>query len=111
MLEVGMKIYTEGLGLQRYTITRTTPKFAFVKINERAEMKFKRDVGDGTCFKKFGEATSPWVSSSYSVETPKLKQLFRRQGLENRVNGISTKNLSDDQLERIVKILGEEVEE
>ena len=69
LIEVGDRIRVEHLGFEVSweTVHRVTKKFAFVKYNDAAEGKYRREYND------FGFCPLPrktWLTTSYSVWRP-----------------------------------------
>lgn len=67
-IEVGDRIKVEtSLGVKWHTVSRVTKLYAFVRYNERAEGKFRREYSD------FGFAPLPrqtWLTNRYSAWRP-----------------------------------------
>lgn len=68
LIEVGDRIKVEtNLGVQWETVHRVTAKYAFVRYNERAEGKYRREYQD------FGFSPRPrqtWLTNRYSAWRP-----------------------------------------
>jgi hypothetical protein len=102
-LEVGMTLYC---GLNRYKITRVTPKRAYIKVNDKCEYEFDREQDDPVFIKKRGVSYG-YRTQYYSVETPELIAEYNRDRLISKANKINMNILTDDQLNRIMAIADE----
>jgi len=102
-LEVGMTLYC---GLNRYKISRVTPKRAYIQINDRCECEFDREQDDPGFIKKRGSSYG-YRTEYYSVETPRLIAAFDRDKLVRKSMKINMNILTDDQLNRIMAIVDE----
>jgi hypothetical protein len=103
-LEVGMRLYC---GLNRYTISRVTPKRAYIKVNDSYEVEFNRDFKSG-CHFIYERGAHGLHRSVYELETPGLIAAFNRGRLVRKAMKINMNILTDDQLNRIMAI-GDEV--
>jgi hypothetical protein len=109
LLEVGMKIYCEGMGLSRYTITRVTEKQAMAKIRDDGlEIKFDREVDPIYGFKAKGDKGYGYSTTYYYTETPELIAKWERNKLIRYFNNIDLSKLSVEQLKQILEIAGKE---
>lgn len=101
MLEVGMKVY-ETEYLSRLTISRVTPKRAYIEIRPGYEIAFHRDIGDRTIFHRIGADT--WSRECWSLETPELLAKYARKKLVQRFEAIKADDLSMAQISAILDI-------
>jgi len=101
-----MIIYSKTWGLiSKNQITRVTEKQAIIKINDRSEIRFDREVGDGSYFHARG--SSGYDRTSYSIETPEIKAGYEHQSAVSAFKKINTEKLTQDQLSRILLIAEE----
>lgn len=108
-LEIGMNLYKfDGVdnNVYRYTITRATDKRAFVEF-EHGKIMFEREF-TGDSVRAMGEKSSIWSSSYYKIETPELVKKFQRTINEKKFNKIGVRDLTDEQLEKILSIVEKE---
>lgn len=98
LLEVGMKLYSDGRN--HLTVSRVTKSRAYVKLNDVAEWKFDREVGDGKMIRRRGDSYR--LRSYYTLETPELLAACNREILERKFSEIKVKSLSDEQLKAIL---------
>jgi len=111
LLEKGMNIYClERFSnkLVKHEISKVTKKQAVViskygLTGNEYEIRFDREVGDGSYFCARG--SSGYSRSSYSIETEELKAKYKRQCLERLFAKIDVKTLTDKQLEEILAII------
>ena len=101
-LEVGTKIY-EAEYVSRATITRVTPKRAYIEIRPGYEIAFHRDIGDRTIFHRIGANT--WNRECWSLETPELIAKYARKKLVQRFESIKADDLSMAQISAILDIV------
>jgi hypothetical protein len=110
LLEVGMKIYSQAMGLSRYTITRVTEKQAMAKIRkDGVEIKFDREVDPLYGFKSKGDKEG-WHSRYYYTETPELIAKWERNKLTRYFDNIDPSKLSVEQLTAILELAGKETQ-
>jgi len=107
LLDVGMVIYSNGgLGkyLQRYVITRVTPKLAYVKINAAFEMKFDREVEPKYFYRK---DRVRFDTVRYWIEDEETKLLYYKLELVGELKKFEFTDLPLGKLERIMAIMKE----
>ena len=107
ILEVGTVLYTDDRisGMNRYVVTRVTPKMAFVQINDRGfEIKFDRDVRSGKHIRAKGDHDK-WNYTFYHVETDELKERYALYVLRKKFRRIDADELTAEKLVRILDIV------
>ena len=115
ILEVGTVLYTDDRisGMNRYVVTRVTPKMAFVQINDRGfeikfdrgfEIKFDRDVRSGKHIRAKGDHNK-WNYTFYHVETDELKERYALYVLRKKFRRIDADELTAEKLVRILDIV------
>ena len=104
LLEVGTVIYHKDSSkvYGKYIVSRVTPTQAIVKTQKGSEIRFKREVKDGSFFEPIG--TGAWTRSYYAVETPEIKARFMRLKKEAKLKGIDFTTLTDEQVDQILLI-------
>jgi len=109
-LEVGMNIYSESRfsGIRKHTIKRVTPAQAIIEETYSGggvvESRFKREVQEDWPFYAIGD--SGYMKTAHYLETPELIAKYRRATLEKRYAKIKAAELTDSQLENILKEAG-----
>lgn len=109
-LEVGMIVYSDERfsGVSKYEVVRVTPKQAIVETRYRngnvCETRFKREVKENWPFYAIGD--SGYSKTAYYLETPELIAKYHRATLERRYAKIKAAELTDSQLENILKEAG-----
>lgn len=107
ILEVGTVLYAEDRysGMRKYVVSRVTPKIAFVRVNERSEIKFDREIKDGTWIRSKGSSPS-WDRPVYKLQNAELDQKYMLYTLRRLFRKIDADELGEDQLKNILEIAG-----
>lgn len=103
LLEVGTKLYTHN-NSQCITIDRVTAKRAYYRVSDTYEEEFERDIGEKTSIRRRG-STSSWGGGQCYLETPELKKRFNRVLKEKAISVINIRELSDEQVDKILEII------
>jgi hypothetical protein len=101
-LEVGMVLYCEHRfppSITKHIIDRVTPKRACV-----GNVEFNREQENNMFYSR---GHSSWDSASWKLEDNDIASRYKRHVLEKKFNRIVLKNLTDDQLVRIIAITNE----
>jgi hypothetical protein len=104
LLEIGTVIYHKDSSkvYGKYIVSRVTSTQAIVKTQNGSEIRFRRDVRDGSFFEPV--SSDRWTHTYYAVETPEIKARFMRLKKEAKLKGIDFTTLTDEQLDQILLI-------
>ena len=111
MLEVNDVIYCERNGnpVSKMQITRVTEKGAFIRLNDKYEMKFKREVHSDN--EVIPSPAVEWRKEFYYIETAELRERFaievKKAKIKKIADSISKKEFKNFNFAQVSKVLDE----